>query len=130
MVFENWFRYFKHIFIWLQLVFGKDLASSTCTTKKLEWLGIYCAVENKDASWSSAFSRWASTESREKIHRNGTKEKMSITHWRLPLNDKRSPKINWTVPIMWSQYLPGIFNASLPWLLTMKFYFIFHIDCV
>ena len=30
MVFEKWIRYFKHIFIWLQLEFGKYLDSSTC----------------------------------------------------------------------------------------------------
>ena len=25
--------------------------------QKFEWLGIQCAVENKDVSWNSAFSR-------------------------------------------------------------------------
>ena len=116
VVFENLFRYFKHIFIWLELEFGKSLGSSTCTMKKFECLGIQCAVENKDISWNSAFSRWASTERREKIHRNRTREKMSITHGQLPHKDKKAQcsKINWTVPIMWFQYLLGTFNASLP----------------
>ena len=38
-----------------QLEFGKSLGSSTCTTKKFEWLGIQRAVENKDVSWNSRF---------------------------------------------------------------------------
>ena len=97
--------------------------SSTCATKKFEWLGIQRAVEKTDLSWNSTFSRWASTESREKIHRNRAKEKM------LPHKDRkrRCPNINWTVPIIWYQYLPGLFNASLLWFLAIKCYFIFHI---
>ena len=85
---EKWFRYFKHVFIWLQLKFGKNLGSFICTAKKFEWLGILRAAENKDVSWNSAFSEWASTESTEKIHRNRAKEKMSITHGQLPHNTK------------------------------------------
>ena len=90
-----------------------------------------CSWKKKDFSWNSAFSRWASTESREKIYRNRAKQKISITHGQLPNKDRKGqcPKINWTVPIMWYQYLLGTFNASLPWLLTEKFYFIFHIHC-
>ena len=124
-----WKWYFKHSFVWRQLEFGKSLGSFTCTAKKFEWLGIQREVENKDVSWNSGFSRWASTKSREKIHRNRTKEKMSITHNQLPHKDGKGqcPKFNWTVPIIWYQYFPGTFNASLPWLLTMKFCFIFHI---
>ena len=58
-------------------------------------------------SWNSAFSRWATPESREKIHRNCIKKKMSITHGQLPHKDRKGqcPKINWTVPIMWYQSL-------------------------
>ena len=97
------------------------------------WMAWYpaCSWKKKDVSWNSAFSRWASTESREKIYRNRTKEKISITHGQFPNKDRKGqcPKINWTVPIMWYQYLLGTFNASLPWLLTKKFYFIFHIHC-
>ena len=52
----------KHIFIWLQLIFGKCFGSSTYTPKKFEWLGIQRAVENKDVSWNSAFSRCANTK--------------------------------------------------------------------
>ena len=128
---EKLFRYLKRIFIWLQLEFGKSLGSSTFTTKKFEWVGIKRAVKNKDVSWNSAFSRWASTESREKIHRNWTKEELSITHGQLPHKDRKEqcPKISWTVPIMWYQYLAGTFNAGFPWILTMKFYFIFPIHC-
>ena len=102
---------------------------STCTMKKFEWLGIQSALENKDVSWDSSLSRWASTKSTEKIHMNWTKENMSITQGQLQLKDRKRPcpKINWIVPIMWYQYLLGTFNASLPWLLPMKFYFIFHI---
>ena len=50
-MFEKWFRYFKHIFIWLQPELGKSLGSSTCATKNFEWLGIQRAVANKDVSW-------------------------------------------------------------------------------
>ena len=69
-----------------------------------------------------------------KVERSFTgtgQEKMSIIHGQFPHKDRKGkwPKINWTVPIMWYQYLPGTFNASLPWYLTMKFYFIFHIGC-
>ena len=73
---------------------------------------------------NGAFSRWASTESREKIHRNRIKEKMSITHCQFPHKDIKGkcPKLNWTVPIMWYHYLPGTFNASLLWLLTVISY--------
>ena len=76
---EKWFRYFKHIFIGLQLEFGKSLGSSICTTKNFEWLGIQLAVENKDIFWNSIFSRWASTKSTEKIQRNRTKEDVNYT---------------------------------------------------
>ena len=62
-----------------------------------------------------------------KVERSFTgtgQEKMSIIHGQFPHKDRKGkwPKINWTVPIMWYQYLPGTFNASLPWYLTMKFY--------
>ena len=109
---------------------GKALGKAFhVTMKKFEWLGIQSALENKDVSWDSSLSRWTSTKSTEKIHRNWRKENMSITQGQLQLKDRKRPcpKINWTVPIMWYQYLLGTFNASLPWLLTMKFYFIFHI---
>ena len=130
-LFEKWFRYFTHIFLWIQLEFGKSLASSTYTTKKFEWFGIQRAVGNKDVSWNSAFSRWASIESREKIHRNPTREKISNTHGQLPHKgrNRQCPKINWTVPVIWYQYLLQTCNANLPWLLTMKLYFIFHFHC-
>ena len=87
-MFEKWFRYFKHIFIWLHPEFDKSLGSSTFTTKKLEWLDIQRVVENKDVSWNSTFSRWANIESREKIHRNRKKEKISITHGQLQHKEK------------------------------------------
>ena len=69
----------------------------------------------------------ATTEARENIHRNQTKENMSITHGHLAHKDRKwqCPKINWTLPIMRYQYLPRTFNANLPWLLTRKFYFMF-----
>ena len=81
----------------------KSLPSSTCITKKLEWLGIQHAVENKDVSWNSAFSRRASTESRENIHWNQTKENMPIKHGQLPHKDRigQFSNINWTVSTMW-----------------------------
>ena len=99
--------------------------------KKFEWLGIQRSFENKNVSWNSAISRLASTESREKIHRNPTKEKMSITHGQSLHKERKGqcPKINWTVPIMLYQYLPRTLSSSLPWLLTMKSYFLFHIHC-
>ena len=109
---------------------GKALGKAFhVTMKKFEWLGIQSALENKDVSWDSSLSRWASTKSTEKIHMNWTKENMSITQGQLQLKDRKRPcpKINWIVPIMWYQYLLGTFNASLPWLLPTKFYFIFHI---
>ena len=130
-LFEKWFRYYKHIFIWLQLGFGKGFDSSTCTTKKFEWIGLQHAVENKDVFWNSAFIILASNESREKIHRNWTKEKISITHGQLPHKDRKGqcPEIKLTVLIVWYQYLLETFNGSFPCLLTMKFYFIFHVYC-
>ena len=84
-----------------QLEFNKSLGSSTCTSKKFEWLGIQRAVENKDPSWNSDFSRSASTERIEKIHSNQTKEKTSTTHGQLPHKDRKGkcPKTNWTVPV-------------------------------
>ena len=92
----------------------KSLDSSTCTTKKFEWLGIQCAVENKDVSWNNTFSRCASTESREKIHRNRIKEKMSITHGQL--SDKRQKRTmhqnQLNSAIMQYQYLQGTFRSS------------------
>ena len=74
-------------------------------------------------------------ESVTKLERRFTeteiKEKMSITPGQLPHKDRKGQclKINWTVPIMWYHYWPGAFNVSLPWLLTMKLCFIFHIHC-
>ena len=89
------------------------------------------AVENKDVSRNSAFIRLTSTDNREKIHRNWTKEKISITHGQLPHKDRkgRCPEIKLTVLIIWNQYLLATFNASFPCLLSMKFYLIFHIYC-
>ena len=46
--------------------------------KKCVWLGIERAVENKDASWNSTFSRSASPESREKIHRSRTRRRCQL----------------------------------------------------
>ena len=98
--------------------------------KKEVWMDWH-AVENKDVSRNSAFIRLTSTDNREKIHRNWTKEKISITHGQLPHKDRkgRCPEIKLTVLIIWNQYLLATFNASFPCLLSMKFYFIFHIYC-
>ena len=68
----------------------------------------------------------------EKIYRNRAKEKISIIHDQLPHKDRKGQcsKISWTLPIMWYQYLLGTFSASFPWLLAMKFYFLFQIQCL
>ena len=105
-MFEKWFRYFKHIYIWLQLGFRKGLALLHAQQRSLNDLASSMQLKKK-FSWNSAFSRWASPESREKIHRNCIKKKMSITHGQLPHKNRKGqcPKINWTVPIMWYQSL-------------------------
>ena len=56
---------------------------------KFECLGIQRTVENKDTSWNKVFSKLATTEARENIHRNQTKENMSITHGHLAHKDRK-----------------------------------------
>ena len=43
----------------------------------------------KDTSCNKAFSKLATTEGRENIHRNQTKENMSITHGQLVHKDRK-----------------------------------------
>ena len=69
-----------------------SLGSSTWTTKKFEWLCIQRAVENKDVSWNSSFSRWASTASREKIHRNRRRCQLHIANCHTKTEKNNAPK--------------------------------------
>ena len=100
----------------------------TCTSKKFEWFDIQLAVENKDASWNSAFSR---SEGREKIHRNQTKQKMSTSHGPLTCKGRigQCPKTNWTVPVshgisICREHSMWVWYGRLQWNFDLYFIFI------
>ena len=108
----KWFKYFKHIF--------KSLGTSTCTTKMLKWLGIQSSVVNKDISCKSAFNRWASTLSRETIHRNQKKEEMPITHGQLP--QKRQKMTMLQNQLNSVNYVVSVFGRNIQCKLAMVAY--------
>ena len=128
---EKWFRYFKHVFIWLQLKFGKILGSFICAAKKFEWLVILRAAEIKDVSWNSAFSgkvpkvqrRFTGTGQRRRcqLHMANchTTQRQKRT---MPQNQLNSA--NHVVSVF-----AGIIQCEFAMVAYNEFYFIFHIHC-
>ena len=125
VVFEKWSRHFKHIHVWLTCNSAKALALPHVQRRSLNGLASSLQLKIKMflGTVDFSFSKCASTESREKIYRNQTKEKMAITNGQFPRKYRKGQCLKCGISICWEHSM-RIVHGCLQWIFILYFIFI------